>query len=277
MVTNDQINQPLVSVLMTAYNRELFIASAIESVLNSTYTNFELIIVDDGSKDQTVEIARRYEKADKRVRVYVNEKNLGDYPNRNKAASYAKGKYIKYVDADDFLYYFGLEIAVTLTERFPEAGFGLGAYPDDNHPFPVLVQPREIYLENFYQYHHFDRAPGSGLIKLEAFNNLGGFSGKRMIGDNEFWFKISRYYSMVKLPIDLYWNRLHEGQESKTAYARENYKSLRAQVIKEALEHTDCPLTPEDVKALKKYLNKKKFRENLLENIAKVKRKILPV
>jgi glycosyltransferase involved in cell wall biosynthesis len=270
-----ELNKPLVSVLMTSYNREQYIAAAIESVLASTYTNFELIIVDDGSKDQTVEIARNYERADKRVRVYVNEQNLGDYPNRNKAASYASGKYIKYVDADDFLYYFGLEIAVNMTERFPEAGFGLGAYPDDNSPFPVLVQPREIYLENFYQYHHFDRAPGSGLIKLEAFNKVGGFSGKRMIGDNEFWFKISRYYSMVKLPIDLYWNRLHEGQESKTAYAKKNYKILRAQVIKEALEHPDCPLNSDEIKVLKNFMRKRQLKETVLEKLAGIKSKIL--
>src|SRR5260370_37746092 len=95
------LEKPLVSVLMTAYNREKYIAQAIESVLASTYTNFELIIVDDRSTDYSVEIARGYERKDKRVRVHVNEKNLGDYPNRNKAASYAVGKYIRYLDSDD--------------------------------------------------------------------------------------------------------------------------------------------------------------------------------
>ena len=94
-------DSPLVSLLMTSYNREKYIGFAIESVLASTYTNWELIIVDDGSIDKTVEIAQQYEKKDGRIRFYRNEKNLGDYPNRNKAASYAGGKYIKYVDADD--------------------------------------------------------------------------------------------------------------------------------------------------------------------------------
>src|SRR5664279_4015758 len=96
--------QPLVSVLMTAYNREKYIAEAIESVLSSTYTNFELIIVDDGSKDNTVNIARRYELQDSRIKVYINTTNLGDYPNRNHAAGFAIGKYIKYIDADDAIY-----------------------------------------------------------------------------------------------------------------------------------------------------------------------------
>src|ERR1700748_2916719 len=95
---------PLVSVLMTAYNREKYIEEAIESVLASSYTNLELIIVDDCSKDNTVEIARSYEARDPRVKVFINEKNLGDYPNRNRAASLAKGEYIKYVDSDDVMF-----------------------------------------------------------------------------------------------------------------------------------------------------------------------------
>ncbi len=74
-------NLPLVSVLMTVYNREKYIAEAIESVLASSYTNFELIIVDDGSKDHSVEIAQKYEAQDHRIKVYVNEQNLGDYSN----------------------------------------------------------------------------------------------------------------------------------------------------------------------------------------------------
>jgi glycosyltransferase involved in cell wall biosynthesis len=83
---------PLVSVLMTAYNRENYIVEAIESVLSSTYTNFELIVVDDGSTDNTVNIARGYAHKDDRIKVYVNTKNLGDYANRNNAAKKAKGE-----------------------------------------------------------------------------------------------------------------------------------------------------------------------------------------
>ena len=71
-------------------------------MLASSYQDWELIIVDDVSTDTSAAIAKSYEKKDARIKVYVNEQtNLGDYPNRNKAASYAKGKYIKYLDADD--------------------------------------------------------------------------------------------------------------------------------------------------------------------------------
>ena len=92
------MNAPLVSVLLTAFNREKYIAEAIESVLSSTFNNYELIIVDDASTDKTVEIIKGYAAKDSRIRFYVNETNLGDYPNRNKIATYATGKYIKYID-----------------------------------------------------------------------------------------------------------------------------------------------------------------------------------
>ena len=124
--------EPTVSVLMTAYNREAFIGQSIESVLASDFGDFELIVVDDCSKDGTLEIAKRFEKLDKRVKVYVNSQNLGDYPNRNMAASYATGKYLKYVDADDTLYDYCLSVMVRYTDRFPEAGFGLSCFADDD-------------------------------------------------------------------------------------------------------------------------------------------------
>ena len=81
------MNRPLVSILTTVFNREKYIAACIESVLNSSYHNWEMIIVDDQSKDKSVEIAKRYAAKEDRIKVYVNEKNLGDYANRNQAQS----------------------------------------------------------------------------------------------------------------------------------------------------------------------------------------------
>src|SRR5262249_30288951 len=95
---------PPVSVVMTAYNREDLIAASIDSVLAQTFADFELVIVDDCSSDGTAEIARAYERTDARVRVVVNEQNLGDYPNRNRAASLVRGSLFKYHDSDDLMY-----------------------------------------------------------------------------------------------------------------------------------------------------------------------------
>ena len=227
---------------MTAYNREKYIGQAIESVLASNYTHFELIIVDDCSKDSTRGIASRYADKDQRISVYSNEENLGDYPNRNKAASYAKGKYLKYLDADDIIYYYGLEVMVNYMLKFPEAGFGLSGKADERDPFPICLSPAESYREHFNGYGHFHRAPGSSIIRLDAFRGIGGFSGERMIGDFQLWLTIARYFPMVKLPADMYWNRRHDGQESQTEYVRDNYNQLFERVTREALTHPDCPL-----------------------------------
>ena len=143
------MNDPLVSVLMTAYNRERYIAEAIDSVLSSTYQNWELIIVDDGSKDNTVTIAKSYAAKDKRIKVYMNEKNLGDYPNRNKAASYAKGKYLKYLDSDDLILLEALYTIVTQMEAFQDAGWGISNFLpalDESHLPIALIKKR---LMNF--------------------------------------------------------------------------------------------------------------------------------
>ena len=253
---------PMVSVLMTAYNREKYISEAIESVLASSYKSFELIVVDDGSTDATVSIARSYAQKDDRVCVYVNEKNLGDYPNRNRAASYARGKYIKYLDSDDIMYAHCLDVMVSAMEKYPEAGFGLSSMGDAKKPYPVCISPADTYQEHFANYGHFDRSPGSSIIRNEAFTQVKGFSGKRMIGDFEFWFKIARSFPMVKFPVDLYWSRQHEEQESGSSYAR-SYNQLKEQVIKEALSYETCPLSKEEKKSILLSLRKLKFKNKL--------------
>ncbi|MFN9110899.1 MAG: glycosyltransferase family 2 protein, partial [Bacteroidota bacterium] len=106
---------------MTAYNRQDFIAEAIESVLAQTYQNWELIVVDDCSKDNTVAIVESYAQNDNRIRVYINEKNLGDYPNRNRAASYASGELLMYVDSDDTIKSDALEYIFKYFQSFPKA------------------------------------------------------------------------------------------------------------------------------------------------------------
>ncbi len=254
--------QPLVSVLMTAYNREQYIAAAIESVLHSTYTNFELIIVDDCSADNTVATARNYAEKDQRIKVSVNKKNLGDYPNRNHAASLAVGKYIKYLDSDDIMYPHCLEAMVNCMERFPEAGYGLSAVYDAKGPYPFILSQHDAYIEHFYGFGHFHRAPGSAIILKEAFEQVGGFSGKRMIGDTELWFILSRNFPLVKMPMGLVWSRLHDAQESSSSYA-DNYAVLTKQVINEAFAHRDCPLSTSEKAAIKKILNRRKVKQQI--------------
>ncbi|MEJ7676467.1 MAG: glycosyltransferase family A protein [Segetibacter sp.] len=205
---------PLVSVLMTAYNREKYIAEAIESVLASTYTNFELIIVDDCSIDKTVEIARSYEMRDERIKVYVNERNLGDYPNRNKAAKYAKGKFLKYLDSDDLIYAHGLAAFVYNMEELPKAALGISSRNiQQDIPFPILISKEDAIRRHFFKDGFLDCGPSGVIIKREVFERFGGFSGKRMIGDSELWFKIASQHPVAIVPPSLIFWRRHDKQE----------------------------------------------------------------
>ncbi len=141
---------PAVSVLMTAYNRERYVGAAIESVLAQAFPDFELIVVDDASSDGTVEVARTYARIDPRVRVHVNGRNLGDYGNRNHAASLARGRFLKYHDSDDLMYPHCLATCVPLLGAERRAAFALSAggyWPGG--PCPMLSTPRMSYQREF--------------------------------------------------------------------------------------------------------------------------------
>ena len=89
-----------VSIIIPAYNCEKYIFECLESVINQTYSNLEIIIIDDGSTDNTSEICQRFEKIDNRI-IYTWQENSGVSKARNKGIDLAKGKYIVFIDADD--------------------------------------------------------------------------------------------------------------------------------------------------------------------------------
>jgi len=93
-------NPPLVSVVMPAYNAGRFVGEAIESVLNQTFSDFELIIINDGSTDETLEVVESYARMDDRV-IVITRENKGLVYSRNEGIQRAKGKYIAKMDADD--------------------------------------------------------------------------------------------------------------------------------------------------------------------------------
>lgn len=97
----DCIHDDLISIIVPIYNKEKYLAKTIESILNQTYKNFELLLIDDCSIDKSVEICEKYQKNDSRIRIIKNEKNSGVSKTRNVGIENAKGKYICFVDADD--------------------------------------------------------------------------------------------------------------------------------------------------------------------------------
>ncbi|WKS94939.1 glycosyltransferase [Riemerella columbina] len=111
--------QPLVSVLLPAYNVEAYIAETVESVLEQSFTNFELIIINDGSTDKTLQVVEAFK--DPRI-ILVNQENLGLAKTLNKGLQMARGEYIARIDGDDICYRNRLKIQVEYLENHPEIG-----------------------------------------------------------------------------------------------------------------------------------------------------------
>ena len=201
---------PLVSVLLTTYNRENYVAESIESVLAQTWKEFELVIVDDASTDRTVEIVQRY-CVDPRVRFVRNEKNLGDYPNRNHAATLAHGEFIKYHDSDDVMYPHCLELMVRPLIDEPRADFAVtSASSWLGGPVPMLQTPELAYCRQFFGgFRLFSGGPATALFRKTFFESLGRFPMAFGASDYLFWIKAFAVGNALLVPADLFWYRVH--------------------------------------------------------------------
>jgi glycosyltransferase involved in cell wall biosynthesis len=98
----DAITQPLITVIMPCYNAAPFLEEAVESVMGQTYTMVELILVDDGSTDRSMEIAERLIEEHPGRITLLTQRNLGPYPARNLGMQHARGEFIAFLDADDW-------------------------------------------------------------------------------------------------------------------------------------------------------------------------------
>ena len=236
---------PCISVLLTSYNREDFIAEAIESVLGQSLTDFELIVSDDHSSDRTVEIVNAYASRDSRIRVSVNERNLGDYSNRKRVAGLAQGRFLKDHDSDDVMYRHCLSTMFEPLEAEPRAAFALtGPAGWPGGPSPMLLTPRLAYEREFLGSGLFQMGPASALFRTEAFRELGGFPEVAYSGDYLFWLRACATVNVLLVPGDLFYYRVHAGQEiakpaSVAAYARASGDAWRT------LNSAECPLTGE--------------------------------
>src|SRR5574337_1544658 len=123
------VNSPKITVLIPVYNREQYVAAAIESVLAQSFTDFELLLIDDGSTDGSVEIMRSYTN-DPRVRLVCNEHNLGIPKTRNRGIDLARGEYVAMLDSDDLAYPSRLEKQVAFLDRHNDFAV-VGAWTTD--------------------------------------------------------------------------------------------------------------------------------------------------
>jgi len=106
------MEKPLVSIIVPLYNYKKYIGYCIQSILNQTYKNFELIVVDDCSQDSSYDKARKFEKKDNRVKVIKFDKNYGYSKAKNEGIILSKGNYITILDADDMMTKNSIEIRI---------------------------------------------------------------------------------------------------------------------------------------------------------------------
>src|SRR5829696_6977365 len=141
---------PLVSVVIPCYNQAHFLEEAIESVLAQSYKDFEIIVIDDGSTDDTGEVAGRYP----RVRLFRQD-NQGLAAARNAGLWRSKGEYLVFLDADDRLLPWALEVGLKHLRAHPECAFVSGYYRPiavDGSPLPLPLQQnpsRRIIISSF--------------------------------------------------------------------------------------------------------------------------------
>ena len=177
-------SQPLFTVATITYNSGKWVRQAIESVLASSFIDFEYIISDDCSTDDSWEIIQQYN--DPRIKALKNEKNIGEYPNRNKVLNEAKGKYLLFVDGDDVLFKNTLRNLSEYTESFPDAEMIWGVQPSniDFAIMPYLFNPKDL-----TRLIYGTSIPlaiigfAETIFRIKELTSAGGFSERYSIGD----------------------------------------------------------------------------------------------
>lgn len=209
----NNINNPLVTVAMVTYNSSRYVRMAIESVLASSYTNFELIISDDCSTDNTWEIVNEYK--DPRIRKTRNKTNLREYPNRNKCIDMALGEYLIFIDGDDYIYPHGLEFMVYSMLKFPDASMGLSRPYDSRFIFPKKLNPEETIYTHFSSATVLDLAMVRNIFKTKHLKEVGMFPSHYFAGDYYLRLQFARKYPCVLIVDGLVWWRLRPNQASE--------------------------------------------------------------
>lgn len=247
LVSHSVSDSPAVTVLVTIYNREEYLAECVDSVLASTWPDMEVLLVDDRSSDGSLAVAQSFAARDNRVRVFTNESNLGDYPNRMRAARLARGRYLKYVDSDDVIYRHSLRIMVEAMESHPAAALALShSLPEDERPYPWLLQPAEAWRKEFLGDGCLACGPGGAIIRRDAFLECGGFRDWGVLSDTDMWYRMSARWPIVLLQPGLVWWRRHDRQEYSREGAATEYLERGFALVTESLSSAECPLGEAD-------------------------------
>lgn len=183
--------EPLVSVIMPVYNAGHYLREALDSMLRQTYRNFELIIINDGSSDDSAEIIAHYKKRDPRIVVFT-QKNSGVVAAANFGASVAKGEYLMRSDADDISFNTKLSDLVTCATEHPQAIVISGNIEVINERSEFLYRDMLCPFNEEIKREMFIRNPipnGATLVKKSAFDTVGGYDDV-FAEDFHLWIKL---------------------------------------------------------------------------------------
>lgn len=199
---------PLVTVYITNYNYGLYIRESIESVLSQTLKNFELLIIDDGSTDNSRNIIEEYRKYEQVQIIYQQNKGLNI--TNNIAMRAAKGKYLMRLDADDYLDTRALEIMSDILEEKPELGL---VFPDYYYIDASGKKIGEEKRHNFADSVSLYDQPAHGactMIRLAFLKKVGGYNESFSCQDGyDLWIKFIMHYKITNVNTPLFYYRQH--------------------------------------------------------------------
>jgi glycosyltransferase involved in cell wall biosynthesis len=198
---SDAGHEPVVSVVMSVYNGERYLRQSMESILAQVYKNFEFIIIDDGSTDNTLSILRSY--SDPRIRIYCQE-NMGLTKALNKAIRLSKGRYIARIDADEIALPERLKKQEDFLSLNPETGI-VGSFSVDtdevtrvtrNVTLPVVDEEirKELPKKNVFVH-------GAVMFRKDIFAAAGAYDEVfKYVQDYELWGRIAKFCKLHNLP-----------------------------------------------------------------------------
>lgn len=205
---------PLISVVLPVYNVAPYLKEALNSILNQTIQDFEIIIIDDCSTDNTVEIANSYK--DERLKVILKAENKGLIDSLNVGFKAATGKYIARMDGDDISDLMRFEKQLNILEKNPEikvCGSWLQAFGDNNNIIKHKEHHEQILVNMMI---HCSMSLGSVMLDRDWAKNEYFYEEKKHVEDYDFWSRViwkGKFYNIQEV---LYYYRIHEKQVSST-------------------------------------------------------------
>lgn len=186
----------MVSIIMPNYNGDANLEKSIRSVLNQSFTNFELIIIDDNSTDNSLKVINHFLNSDKRIKLLVNEENIGPSLSRNKGVNFSRGKYIAFLDSDDLWEKSKLEIQVNFMES-NEIKFSYTSYVKFDHNDLIRTVHARLKINEKMLLRKNYLGTSSVMINKEFFGEMIEFKDLKRAEDYELWLRLIKESKMI--------------------------------------------------------------------------------